>query len=109
MVDAATALYQAEAARQAYRAEHDGDLAAIDTTNVVELRNRHPELFDDRSPAELADCYSRQADELAALMEQWEAAAQRQGEVMRTALGELHVALDELSAQLAAPAAGGAQ
>lgn len=49
---------------------------------------------------EVTDCYSRMADELAAMVE---AEAQRSAQahaVIAYALGELHVALDELRARL---------
>lgn len=85
-----------------------GDLVTVDTTNVVELRARHPELFSDAAPWELADAYARQVDELARLAEDWHAASGRYARAVDAALGELHTALDELAARLALPSGGDA-
>jgi hypothetical protein len=99
-----------DVARERYEREHGaGDLALIDTANVDELRRRYPGLFGDVPPAELAEAHARQVDELAAIVEQYDAAHRRYTAVLLDALGDLHVALDELSTALADPAAGGAR
>lgn len=108
VVDARAAARLAETAREAFEREHTGDLVAVDTANVVDLRRRHPELFGDATAGELAETYARQADELARLVEDWDAASRRYARAVTTGLGELHVVLDELAARLAASATGSA-
>lgn len=99
-----------EATRERFESEHDELVPAlIDTADVSELRRRHPELFGDLAPAELADAYARQVDELAAIVDQYDAAHRRYTTVLRSALGDLHVALDELATLAAAQTAGGAR
>ncbi len=45
--------------------------------------------------------YARQVDELARLVEDWQAACAGYGRVLTDALGELHVVLDETATELA--------
>jgi hypothetical protein len=51
-------------------------------------------------PGEALDAYARQADELARMVEDWQAANRRYARALTAALGELHVALDEIAADL---------
>jgi hypothetical protein len=100
---ARTSADELDAATRRYEAEHGQDLVVIDTSNVTELRRRHPTLFNDSTPAEVAASYARQADELAALVEQYDAAHRRHVRVLLHALGNLHVAMDELATSLDQP------
>jgi hypothetical protein len=104
--EARTIAGELDAATRRYEAEHPHDLVVIDTNNVTELRRRHPGLFSDCTPAEVIACYARQADELAALVEQYDAAHDRHMRVLLHALGDLHVAMDELATSLDQPPAG---
>jgi hypothetical protein len=47
------------------------------------------------------DAYARQVDELARMVEDWQAANRRYAGALAGALGELHVALDEIAAEVA--------
>src|SRR6266536_1930956 len=58
-------------------------------------------------PGEVLDAYARQVDELARMVEDWQASNLRYARVLTTALGELHVALDETAAGLSGPGGGG--
>jgi len=83
------ALPEIDAATDRYRHAHAGGLVVIDTT-----------------PAEVVAAYARQADELAALIEQYDTAHRRHITVLRHALGDLHAAMDELAAHLDQQPAG---
>ena len=87
------------------------ELRVVDTANVADLYERFPEL---RTPLtapaapaiaarvdELADRYARQADELAAMVEDYDRAHSATVRVLLDGLAGLHVALDELASRTA--------
>lgn len=51
-------------------------------------------------PGETLNAYARQVDELARMVEDWQASNRRYAGALAGALGELHVALDEIAADL---------
>jgi hypothetical protein len=59
-----------------------------------------PPAADPEDPAVVLAAYARQVDELARLVEDWQAAAAGYARVLAHALGELHVALDEAATTL---------
>jgi hypothetical protein len=89
-----------DAATERYEQEHEADLVVIDTSTLTELRHTHPGLFSDTTPAETVAAYACQADELAAMVEQYDTAHRRHITVLLHALGDLHVAMDELATRL---------
>jgi hypothetical protein len=102
------AVHELDAATERYEREHEADLVVIDTSNLTELRRDHPGLFSDSTPADVVAAYARQADELAAMVEQYDTAHRRHITVLLHALGDLHVAMDELATRLGQRPAGGA-
>jgi len=90
-------------ASQADRDRHDRELVLIDTGDLSELRRDHPGLLSDTSPAQTLAAYARQADELAGMVEQYDTAHRRHITVLLHALGDLHVAMDELATRLDPP------
>jgi hypothetical protein len=89
-----------DAATDRYEREHETDLVVIDTSNLTELHRDHPRLFTDSTPADELAAYARQADELAAMVEQYDTAHRRHTTVLLHALGDLHVAMEELATRL---------
>jgi hypothetical protein len=94
------AAHELDAATERYEREHEADLVVIDTSNLAELRRTHPDLFSDSTPADVVAAYARQADELAAMVEQYDTAHRRHITVLLHALADLHVAMDELATRL---------
>jgi uncharacterized protein YciW len=94
------AVTELQEASQAYRDRHDSELVLIDTSDISELRRDHPGLFSDTTPARTLAAYARQAHELAGMVEQYDTAHRRHITVLLHALGDLHVAMDELAARL---------
>jgi hypothetical protein len=68
---------------------------------VNELRRDHPGQHGDTSPTQTLAAYARQADELAAMVEQYDTAHGRHITVLLHALGDLPVAMHELATRLA--------
>jgi hypothetical protein len=101
-------VHDLDAATEQYELEHEADLVVIDTSNVTALRRTHPDLFSDSTPAETAAAYARQADELAAIIEQYDTAHRRHITVLLHALGDLYLAMDELATRLDQQPAGDA-
>jgi hypothetical protein len=100
------AAHELDAVTEGYEREHRADLVLIDTSNVTELRRTHPGLFSDSTPADAVAAYARQADELAALVELYDTAHRAHITVLLHALGDLHVAMDELATRFDQPPAG---
>jgi hypothetical protein len=94
------AVNELQEASQAYRDRHDSELVVIDTSDISELRRDHPGRFSDTSPARTLAAYARQADELVGMVERYDTAHRRHITVLLNALGDLHVAMDELAARL---------
>jgi hypothetical protein len=89
--------------REASQADRDrpaSELVLIDTGDISELRRVHPGRFSDTAPARTLAAYARQADELAGMVEQYATAHRRHITVLLHALGDLHVAMEELAARL---------
>jgi hypothetical protein len=94
------AVNELQEASQAYRDRHDSELVLIDTGDISELRRDHPGRFSDTTPAQTLAADARQSDELAAMVEQYDTAHRRHITVLLHALGDLHVAMEELAACL---------
>jgi hypothetical protein len=97
------AVTELQEASQAYRDRHDREPVLIDTgdiSDISELRRVHPGLFRDTSPPRPWLPTPVQADELAGMVEQHDTAHRRHITVLLHALGDLHVAMDELAARL---------
>jgi hypothetical protein len=97
------AVTELQEASQACRDRHDRELVLIDTSDISELRRVQPGLFSDTTPARTLAAYARQADELAGMVEQDDTAHRRHSTVLLHALGDLHVAMDELATRLDPP------
>jgi hypothetical protein len=94
------AVNELQEAAQAGRDRHDRELALIDTSDSGGLRRDHPGPFRDTSPARMLAAYARQADELAGMVGQYATAHCRHSTVLLHALGDLHVAMDEVATRL---------
>jgi hypothetical protein len=94
------AAHELDAATERYERDSGSDLVVIDTSNLTELSRDHPGLFSGSTPADVVAAYARQADELAAMVEQYDAAHRRHITVLLHALADLHVAMDELAGRL---------
>jgi len=97
------AVHEPQEASQAYRDRHNRELVLIATSDIRELRRDLPGLLRDTTPAQTLAGYARQADELAGMVEQYDTAHRQHITVLLQALGDLHVAMDELATRLDQP------